>query len=137
MNQEMIEEEIFQRFKESLIAFGKRTGLIVGLSLIERTIKFQMRDMYKEATGVAIMDDNLPKVPDDLAYEMTNRFITEMDYVKYYDTKKYANQKDQDAIFEAAKALVKQNVIENKVMILFKNHVYVDKLVAVLIKLNS
>lgn len=132
----MIQEDVFQRLKEQLIGFGKRTGLIVESSLMKRSIQAIIRDIYQEMHDIE-MPKEIGDIPDELVEEMTNRFIVEMDYVKYYSTGAHVSRKDQDVVYYAAKELVKQGVCKNTIMIRFKDRLYVDKLIAVMIKLNS
>jgi hypothetical protein len=124
----MNQEDVYQHLKSSLIAFGKLHHLIVDIYLIQRTIKKFMRENnYKEPSDELI---------DMVADEYVNRFIKEMNFVKYNDEKYFKkNNAELDKIYHQGLDLIKQNVIQKSCWIIFRNRLYMDLAVATVLKL--
>jgi hypothetical protein len=122
------DENVYQELKKQMIDFGERFGLIVDMEFIKRSIKHIV--ICLNPTSSFIPSDVLSYFAD---YAI-DRFIKEMNYIKYDSMK---SRKEFDDIYFKVKELVDNHVCENHFMIIFKNGVYMNETIAVILKLSS
>jgi hypothetical protein len=119
-----MKDEIYEMLKDRIIEFGKLTCYPINTPLIFRDIKLLFHRM----------DDTETKVSKRIVEPMIERFIKEMDYVKY-DIPEVAAYNRAMVCYEILINIREEGFIENKATLIFRGNVYVDRTIATMMKL--